>query len=56
LDIVPKIVDRMAKSWRRNSDALVAYALEQMNLAQLYTAIDSPAGGKWAEPSDFDVN
>jgi hypothetical protein len=46
---LPKIVEPMSEKWRKNQDAVVAYALGDMNLAQLYTAIESPAGGKWFE-------
>jgi hypothetical protein len=48
---LPKVIDRMAKNWTANKDALLGYALGEINLAQLYTAIKSPAGGKWVEPS-----
>jgi hypothetical protein len=50
---LPNIVDRVSAKWNANKDALLAYALGEMNLAQLYTAIDSPAGGKWFEPNDI---
>lgn len=52
---VPSIVDEMAAKWHANKDALFDYANGGMNLAQLYTAIESPAGGKWNEPTpDFE--
>jgi len=41
------VVGAMAQAWSRNRDALYAYAKDQMNLAQLYSEIGSPAGGKW---------
>jgi hypothetical protein len=43
------IIEPMAAKWRANKDALLAYALDASNLPQLYTAIGSPAGGKWAD-------
>jgi hypothetical protein len=46
-DLMPKIVDHMSERWFRNQQALVAYARGEINLAQLYTEIESPAGGKW---------
>lgn len=46
---LPNIVDTMAMRWRANEDALVAFAYDEINLAQLYTAIGSPAGGKWID-------
>ncbi|MGB6286368.1 MAG: hypothetical protein WBG18_18465 [Xanthobacteraceae bacterium] len=49
-DNLPKVVDRVSAKWKENQDVLLGYALDQMNLAQLYTAIKSPAGGKWFEP------
>jgi hypothetical protein len=49
-DNLPKIVDRMSAKWKENQDVLLGYALDQMNLAQLYTEIKSPAGGKWVKP------
>jgi hypothetical protein len=52
---LPKIVDRMSVKWKENQDALLAYALDEINLAHLYTAIKSPAGGKWLEPDDGDT-
>lgn len=47
--ILPKIVDYMGERWKVNRSALVDYAVGDINLAQLYTAIDSPAGGKWED-------
>lgn len=47
--ILPKIVDYMGERWKANRSALVDYAVGDINLAQLYTAIDSPAGGKWED-------
>jgi hypothetical protein len=41
---LPMIVDRMARKWSAHKQALVDYAAEEINLAKLYTAIDSPAG------------
>jgi hypothetical protein len=45
--LLPSIVEPMAERWNANRDALVAFAREEMPLAQLYSEIDSPAGGKW---------
>jgi hypothetical protein len=53
-EILPKIVDDMAARWKANKDALVSFAKDEINLAQLYTAIDSPAGGKWTEPEHYE--
>ncbi len=44
---LPKIADPMAAKWNANKNALLSYALDELNLAQLYTEIGSPAGGKW---------
>lgn len=46
---LPKIVSYMAERWKKNQQPLLAYALDEINLAQLYTAIGSPAGGKWKD-------
>ena len=46
---LPTIVSRLAAQWNANQSALIDYARSQINLAQLYTAIGSPAGGKWQE-------
>lgn len=46
---VPKIVSTMAKRWKDNRQALYDYANGEIHLAQLYNAIGSPAGGKWAD-------
>lgn len=44
---LPNIVDLMAARWFKNAPYLVAYAKSELNLAELYSAIGSPAGGKW---------
>ena len=46
----------MADKWRHNRKALYEYANGGMNIAQLYNAISSPAGGKWVDkpPEDDD--
>lgn len=60
VDHLPRIVTPMAEKWRRNRQALVDYANDAINLAQLYNAIGSRAGGKWIEqvedapPEDWD--
>ncbi len=50
---IPKLVDRAAERFNRNRDALLEYVNENINLAQLYTAIGSPAGGKWVEEPEI---
>lgn len=47
---LPKVVEFMAERWKANRTALVEYANDEINLAQLYNAIGSRAGGKWVEP------
>jgi hypothetical protein len=47
--MLPRVVDEMAKRWNANKEQLVAYARKEINLAQLYTAMNSPAGGKWLD-------
>jgi len=49
--MLPSIVERMAGRWYRHEQILLDYANDEINLAQLYTAIGSRAGGKWR---DFD--
>jgi hypothetical protein len=49
---LPKILARMNERWQRNLPALVEYAKGTSNLAQLYTVIGSPAGGKWFNAND----
>jgi hypothetical protein len=49
---LPNIVERMADTWKANQSALLAYALDEINLAQLYNDIESPAGGKWLDPGE----
>ena len=39
----------MAARWEASKAALYDYATKGINLAQAYTAIGSPAGGKWEE-------
>lgn len=46
-----KISDSMAERFRRNQSALEDYINEDINLAQVYNAIGSPAAGNWV---DFD--
>lgn len=48
-DILPTISSRMAEAWNRNKTALRRYAEGEINLAQLYSAIGSRAGGKWRD-------
>jgi len=61
-DALPKIVGPMAVKWHRHRDTLYDYAKNNMNISELYTAIGSPAGGKWAvkpmgkpNPEDSDI-
>jgi len=42
----------MAARFQANKQSLIDYATNKINLAELYTAIDSPAGGKWLSPDD----
>ncbi len=51
-ETLPTIINQMAATWNKNKTALREYAEGQINLAQLYTAIGSPAGGKWREIDD----
>ena len=48
-ETLPNIVGFMAEHWEANKPALLRYAYEEINLAQLYTEIRSPAGGKWQD-------
>ena len=48
---LPKIVSYMAERWFAHRDILYEYATGGINLPQLYTAIGSPAGGKWQDYS-----
>ena len=48
-DILPKVVDTMGERWNANKEALLAYVDQQINLAQLYNEIGSPAGGNWQD-------
>lgn len=49
---LPKITHHMAAVWTKNKAVLLEYANDEINLPQLYTAIESPAGGKWADFSE----
>ena len=53
-DLLPKVTSYMAKRWCENRDYLLAYANDEINLAQLYNAIGSRAAGNWQEPQDLD--
>lgn len=48
-ELLPRVAAPMAKKWFLHRQALVDYANDEINLAQLYTAIGSRAGGKWVE-------
>lgn len=52
IEDLPKVADHAATRFRQNTDALIEYVEGTINLAQLYTAIGSPAGGKWNEFTD----
>jgi hypothetical protein len=47
--ILPKILPQMASRWTSSREALREYAVGNINLAQLYTEVGSPAGGKWQD-------
>ena len=49
---LPRIADRAARQFRANEQALWDYIGEEINLAQLYNAVGSPAAGNWIEPED----
>jgi hypothetical protein len=53
---LPNITDYMGARWRANKDALVAYARDEIVLAQLYNAINSPAAGNWHDPEPEEEN
>lgn len=46
-EILPRVVDAMSYKWKQNKSALLDFANNNINLAQLYTEIGSVAGGKW---------
>lgn len=46
---LPKFADNMAVRFRANKSALIDFADGNINLAQLYNAIGSPAAGKWVD-------
>lgn len=50
-----KIVDNMARRFQENRSALEDYVAEDINLAQLYNAIGSPAAGNWIEIHKDDI-
>ena len=50
---LPQIVDLAAQRFLQNKQALSDYIGGDINLAQLYNAIGSPAAGNWFEPSDL---
>jgi hypothetical protein len=47
--ILPKIITPMAAKWKTNRDSLLSYARGEIQLAQLYNAIGSPAAGNWED-------
>ena len=51
---LPRVADRAAIQFRANEQALWDYIGNEINLAQLYNAIGSPAAGNWIEPEDMD--
>ena len=48
-EILPRIVRRMSALWNAHKAQLVRYANDEINLAQIYTEIDSPVAGKWQD-------
>jgi hypothetical protein len=55
-EILPNINGHMAVRWNANKGALLQYARDEINLAQLYNAIGSPAAGNWQEPEPDEPN
>jgi hypothetical protein len=53
-EVLPDLNEFMAARWHANKSALLDYANDKMNLAQLYNAIGSPAAGNWQEPEQED--
>lgn len=51
-DYLPSLLETAAPRWAAARDSAYAYAKNEMNLAQLYTEIGSPAGGKWVTPEE----
>ena len=49
-EILPTVNEYMGARWLANRDVLVQYATNEINLAQLYNAINSPAAGNWQDP------
>jgi len=49
---LPQLIENAAPRWAATRDSAYAYAKNEMNLAQLYTEIGSPAGGKWVTPEE----
>jgi hypothetical protein len=47
--LLPSILPDMSAKWVANRIALQKYIADEINLAQLYTEIGSPAGGKWID-------
>lgn len=55
-DFLPSLIEKAEPLWAKARDSAYDYAKNKMNLAQLYTEIGSPAGGKWVaaeEPPPF---
>jgi hypothetical protein len=51
-DYLPKVLTEAGPRWAATRNFAYAYAKGEMNLAQLYTEIGSPAGGKWINQED----
>lgn len=51
-EYLPRLLKDAAPRWAANRKNVYAYALGQMNLAQLYNEIKSPARGNWIEPEE----
>ncbi len=48
-ETLPNLTKAAGAKWQKNKAAALAYARKEINLAQFYTEIDSPAGGKWQD-------
>ena len=53
--MMPTLIEETSRRWQKNRPALIDYANGELNLPQLYTAIGSPAGGKWVDNIDWGI-
>ena len=51
-ELLPRINEPAADKFSRNKEALQAFVDDEINLAQLYNAIGSPAAGNWVEAEE----